>query len=45
VCHPRLEHAMYAYDNANRLTSFADWNSNAPACAYDDAGRITAEPK
>ncbi|MEX0781887.1 MAG: RHS repeat domain-containing protein [Dehalococcoidia bacterium] len=31
------------YDSANRLTSVTDWNSNAIAYAYDDAGRMTTK--
>jgi YD repeat-containing protein len=31
----------YGYDNANRLTSVTDWNSNSTTYAYDDAGRMT----
>ncbi|MBI2767768.1 MAG: RHS repeat protein [Chloroflexi bacterium] len=33
--------ATYGYDNANRLTSVTDWNSNATSYAYDDAERMT----
>ena len=29
------------YDNANRLTSVTDWNSNSTTYSYDDAGRMT----
>jgi YD repeat-containing protein len=32
----------YAYDNANRLTSVTDWNSNSTTYSYDDAGRMTS---
>lgn len=28
-----------SYDNANRLSSVTDWDSNAIAYAYDDAGK------
>ena len=29
------------YDNANRLTSVTDWNSNSTTYSNDDAGRMT----
>ena len=32
----------YGYDNANRLTSVTDWNSNSTTYSYDDAGRMTS---
>ncbi len=31
----------YGYDNANRLLSVTDWNSNSTTYSYDDAGRMT----
>jgi RHS repeat-associated protein len=37
------DQVTYGYDNANRLTSVTDWNSNAIAYAYDDAGRMTTK--
>ena len=32
----------YGYDNANRLTSVTDFNSNSTMYSYDDAGRMTS---
>ena len=32
--------ATYAHDNANRLASVTDWNSQATSYAYDDANRM-----
>ncbi|MEX0784305.1 MAG: RHS repeat domain-containing protein, partial [Dehalococcoidia bacterium] len=37
------DEATYGNDNANRLTSVTDWDSNAIAYAYDDAGRMTTK--
>jgi YD repeat-containing protein len=32
----------YGYDDANRLTSVTDWNSNVTQYGYDDANRMTS---
>ncbi|MBK7127665.1 MAG: RHS repeat protein [Dehalococcoidia bacterium] len=32
----------HGYDNANRLTTVTDWNSNSTTYSYDDAGRMTS---
>ena len=31
----------YAYDNANRLSTVTDWNSQATSYSYNDADRMT----